>query len=238
MDPDIVPQEWVGEAVVVYLANAEADGVEILATLDEVDGDGIKISHIGELGPGPLMFCPWATVRRVELQRPESPAPAPSETELLEYTDGELADEPEGAFEESRRISAQTLERVIPVAQKQTVEGVTVALTSLELYGEGWGVLRWLASFRGSLSHLGGDPGIPEPWFEIRDDTGYTLAWLPQGAGTSDGESDGNVQVEGLPNTGELEIEVTHLVTDAYEDGEYRGLEMLCEGPWTFRLNL
>lgn len=238
MGPDVVPQEWIGEAVVVYLANAEADGVKILATLDEVNGDGIKVSHIGELGPGPLMFCPWDAVRRVELQRPESPAHAPGGTELLEYMDGELADEPEGAFEESQRISAQTLGRVIPVAQKQTVEGVTVALTSLELYGEGWGVLRWLVSFEEHVSHHGGDFGIPEPWFEIWDDQGHPLTWSPQGAGASNGEADGDVRVEGLPNTGKLAVEVTHLVTDAHEEGVYMHLVALYEGPWRFRFSL
>jgi hypothetical protein len=43
------------------------------------------------------------------------------------------------------------------------------------------------------------------------------------------------VRVEGLPETGELEVEVPRLVADAYEGGEYTGDGPSCEGPWVFR---
>lgn len=84
----------------------------------------------------------------------------------------------------------------------------------------------------------GGDFGIPELWFEIRDSEGRTLPWSPQGAGASDREADGNARVGELPGEGELEVEVTHLEADAYEDGDYGRDVPQYEGPWTFRFSL
>ena len=40
--------------VAVVLSN----GAGMVATLDEVRDDGVILSEIGELGPGPTMFCP------------------------------------------------------------------------------------------------------------------------------------------------------------------------------------
>jgi hypothetical protein len=137
-----------------------------------------------------------------------------------------------------RTPSARTLERVVPVAQKMEVGGVTVAIASLELYGDGLGMLRWQISFEEHALRGAGDTGIPEPEFEIQDDSGRTLPWSPRSAGASDGDADGQAQVEGLPDAGALEVEIPRLVTDAYGDGEYRGDGPSYEGPWTFRFTL
>jgi len=59
----------VGHKVAGNLNNVEARGVEIIGTLDEVRDDGIVLSEIGELGPGPTLFCPWDSLRRVR-ERP------------------------------------------------------------------------------------------------------------------------------------------------------------------------
>jgi hypothetical protein len=48
----------VGRKVAIRLTNVEARGVELVATLEEVREDGIVLSEVGELGPGPTMFCP------------------------------------------------------------------------------------------------------------------------------------------------------------------------------------
>ncbi len=48
----------VGSKVAVRLKNAKAHGVEIVATLEEVGDAGVTLSSIGELGPGPTLFCP------------------------------------------------------------------------------------------------------------------------------------------------------------------------------------
>lgn len=137
-----------GKNVAVRLKNVEAGGAEIIATLDEVREDGIVLSEVGELGPGPTMFCPWECLYRV-WERPPWLAPPheeavpegpwPGESYYLRDSSAE-----EGASEppESRREpSARTLERVVPVGEKLSVGDVTVALTSLELYGAGLGVL-------------------------------------------------------------------------------------------------
>ena len=99
-------------------------------------------------------------------------------------------------------------------------------------------MLRWQISFDESSLQYGRDFGILEPWFEIRDDEGRTLPWSPQGAGASGGEADGDVRVGELPEEGELEVEVTRLVPDAYEDGEYGGGGPSYKGPWIFRFSL
>jgi hypothetical protein len=63
--------------------------------------------------------------------------------ELREATAEEVAPEPP---DEHRRASARNLDRVVPVAQRQTVGEITVAITSLELFGEGVGILRYRIS--------------------------------------------------------------------------------------------
>ena len=55
--------------MVVRLASIEAMGAEVIATLDGIRADGVSLSRIGELGPGPTMFCPWDSIRQV---RPQS----------------------------------------------------------------------------------------------------------------------------------------------------------------------
>lgn len=56
----------------------------------------------------------------------------------------------------------------------------------------------------------------------------------PQGAGASDREADGNARVGELPDAGQLEVEVTRLISDAYEAGEYGGDGLSYEGPWIY----
>jgi hypothetical protein len=60
----------VGHKVAVNLNNVEARGVEIIGTLDEVRDDGIVLSEMGELGPGPTLFCPWGSPRLVRERPP------------------------------------------------------------------------------------------------------------------------------------------------------------------------
>lgn len=227
--------------------SVEARGVEIVATLDEVRDDGIVLSKIGELGSGPTLFCPWGTLHRVR-DRPPWFAP-PHEAmleeeqqnreyyELKEVSEEEVTPEP---IPERRRPSSRTLERVVPVAQRVTAGVITVAIASLELHGEGLGVLRWWISF--GERALRRDPdlgfGMPEPEFEIRDASGRILPWSPLGAGYSDGEGDGDTEIRNLPGEGELEVGVPRLISDAYMDGEFMGEGPSYEGPWTFRFTL
>lgn len=236
----------VGREVVVGLNGAEVGGTEISGTLDEILSDGIVLSRVRDLVPGPTLFCPWESFREI-LDRPPWFSPPREEPgrallfQVRERVEAETAPEGEMLLEslpQRRHPSARTLERVVPVAQRMKVGGITVAIASLELYGEGVGMLRWQTSFEEIPLRGCGNMGIPEPIFEIRDDSGRTLPWSPRGAGASDGEADGEAQVEELPDAGELEVRVTRLVSDAYEGGEYRGDGPSYEGPWTFRFTL
>lgn len=235
----------VGHKVAVKITNVEAQGVEMIATLEEVRDDGIVLSEIGELGPGPTLFCPWDSLRQVRDRPPwlrmphEEPLPeeAPLEQEfyeLREATAEEVAPEPPV---ELRRASARNLERVVSIAQRQMVGEVTVALTSLELFGEGVGVLRYRISYEAGMfegSH--GFGGIPEPEIVVRDESGRELPWSPQGSSSSKSEADGEVEIRDLPETGELEVEVARLVSLVYDgEADEEVVEDSYDGPWTFR---
>lgn len=174
--------------------------MEILATLDEVGEDGTKVSHIVELGQGPVMSCPWTSVRDVKLQSSSRPPFDDDEFGMLAPHG-----EPENEANVPDRLpqtSARTLERVVPVAQKSSVGGITVVISSLEIYEGGIGVLRWQVHFGEDQLRYGGDFGIPEPYFEIRDSEGHTLPWAPQGGGASGRDADGDVRVGELPDAG------------------------------------
>ena len=226
------------------LKNVEATGVEIVATLEELRDDGVVLSEVGELGPGPTVFCPWESLHRIR-ERPPWLRPPREESEVdqgegyVEIRGGQVGEAgPQPPVERRREPSARTLERVVPVAQKQSVADVTVALTSLELYGAGVGLLRWRVSLGGGA--LQDEPdfgfGIPEPVFEIRDGAGRLLPWSPRGGGASDGESHGEIEVRELPEAGDLRIEVARLAADAYgPEGDHLGDGPSLYGSWSFR---
>ena len=243
--------DLVDRKVAVRLKNVEARGVELIATLDRVRDDGVVLREVGELGPGPTIFCPWDSLHRVR-ERPPWLAPPHEEP----VSEGIVREEPwpgesyyireapadEGAPEPARgrqEPSARTLERAVPVGQKRSVGDVTVALTALELHGEGLGVLRWLISL--GEEALRREPdfgfGIPEPVFRFRH-AESELPWSPRGGGAGDGESDGEVEVRDLPESGELVVEVMRLEIESFdsEDGPLRGTPL--EGPWIFRFSL
>jgi hypothetical protein len=233
----------VGLKVAVGLRSEEAVGsVEIVATLEEVRDDGIVLSEISEFGPGPKIFCPWDSLNRIR-GRPywmwmshEEPEPGEAAQgreyyDLREFVAKEAAPEPPV---ELPRISARNLERVVSIAQRRTIGEVTVALTSLELFGGGIGVLRYRISYEEGMFE--GGYHIPEPELIIRDGSGCVLPWSPRGNGSSESEAYGEVEVRDLPEAGELEVEVTRLVTleFAQEAGE-EVVEDSFEGPWVFR---
>lgn len=233
----------VGRKIAVRLTNVEARGVEIIGTLEEVRDDGIVLSEIGELGPGPTMFCPWDSLRRVRERPPwlgpphEEPDEAYQEQEFFELREATPEETTLQPPERRRRASAQNLYRVVPVAQRQTVGEVVVALTSLELFGGGLGILRYRIS-QGRVA-IGGGFGIPEPELVIRDESGRELSWALRGSHASESEADGEVEVRDLPEAGELEVEVTRLAT--FEFDEEAGEEVVTDfydGPWTSRFSV
>ena len=237
----------VGHKVAVNLNNVEARGVEIIGTLDELHEDGIVLSEVGELGPGPTMFCPWDSLKRYDEWLPwlgpphEEPEPG-EEPQEQEYYD--LYEWREATTEEippmpaqGARPSARTLDHVVPIAQWQAVGEVVIALTSLELYEEGLGVLRYRISYEEGMFE--GGYGIPEPELVVRDGFGRELSWSPRGSSASDGEADGEVEVREVPEAGELEVEVVRVATLVFDEevGEEVAQEAY-DGPWTFRFSI
>jgi hypothetical protein len=236
VDRERVPDEWVGQGVVVGLASIEAMGAEVLATLDEIRDDGVSLSRIGELGPGPTMFCPWDSIRQVrprsELDRmphDEMPEGAPEGKVWMEELSG-VGPEPAPIPEGFRGASARTLQKVVPVVQKAGVGGVTVALASVEVHEGGNGILRFLIS--SDTEYL----GMPEPAIRVRDDSGRSYVVLPDHAGSSGDGVEVSVHALGLPEPAELEVEIARLTEFDYrhDDAEVASWE----GPWTFRFSI
>jgi hypothetical protein len=107
------------------------NGAGMVATLDEVRDDGIVLSEVDELGPGPTIYCPWDSLRRLQ-NRPPFFMPPHEEPESHEYYElyehrevppEEIEPEP---YLERRGASARNLERVVPIAQRRTVGEATV----------------------------------------------------------------------------------------------------------------
>jgi hypothetical protein len=211
-----------------------------VATLDKVRDDGVVLSEIGELGPGPTMFCPWDSLRRLRDRPPffMLPYEGPESGEYYELYEHREAGpeeiEPE-PYVERRKASARNLDRVVPIAQRQRVEALTVALTSLELFGEGVGVLRYRISYE--AGRFEGE--VPMPELVVRDESGRELPWSLGGGGSGTDEADGEVEVRDLPETGELEVEVPRLVSLVYnEEADEEMVEESYDGPWTFRFTI
>jgi hypothetical protein len=226
--------------------NGGKGAAHLVAMLEEVRDDGVVLLQINELGPGPILFCPWDSLRQYSEWVPwlgppnvrPVPGGAPQEYyDLYEWREAlaeEVAPEPP---EQRRHASARYLDRVVPIAQRQSVGDVVVALISLELFGEGIGVLRYRISHERGM--LGGTYGVPESEFVIQDESGRVLPWSPQGYGASDTEADGEVEVSGLPASGELEVEVTRLASLVFDEKAGEEVEEdAYDGPWTFRFSI
>lgn len=236
----------VGRRVIVGLKAAGAGSTELVAKLAELRDDGIVLADVNELGPGPTVFCPWDSLRSFRNRPPWLGPPEEAEAPAEVQPNGDYYDvresvpaavvDPEPPVERRRSPSARTLEHVVPIARKQTVGETTVALTSLEVHGEGLGVLWWRVSFE--VEPLAGG-GIPEPEFRIRSVPGRELPWWPRGSGAGDGEADGEIEVEDLPDAGDIEVVVSRLVFREWvsERGEEEELDSY-EGPWSFRFSL
>ena len=89
----------VGRKIAVQLDTAEASGVELVATLQEVREDGVVLSEVGELGPGPLIICPWESIRRLRERPPwlAPPGEGPEEysAQMEAYRLGEVSEDDE-----------------------------------------------------------------------------------------------------------------------------------------------
>jgi hypothetical protein len=127
-----------------------------------------------------------------------------------------------------------TLSRVVHIAQniaqKREAHGITVALSALELYEGGKGILRYLISY---------DPrtifeDAPEPEIEMRDGSSRHYRWSLDGYSGGDGETEGTLQTFDLPDSGEFEIRVVRLVRTEPPEGD---ISEVHAGPWEFHLS-
>ena len=80
------------------------------------------------------------------------------------------------------RGNARTLRKVIPIAQKREAGGITIALSALELYEGGGGILRYLISHDPQKVFKDPFKGGLEPEIEVQDGSGRLLrlaaGWL------------------------------------------------------------
>ena len=108
--------------------------------------------------------------------------------------------------------AATTLERVMPVAQKRKVSGLTVALSFLEIHEDGNGYLRFL--MRQDRPTRWRALTTPRLEVRIRDGSGRPLETRADGSGSSMQssyatlESNASLLVFGLPESGQIEVEV------------------------------
>lgn len=128
--------------------------------------------------------------------------------------------------------NARTLRKVIPIAQRREANGITVALSALELYEGGGGILRYMISHDPRTAFQG---RASEPEMEVRDGSGRRYGWDLEGYSGGPGETEGTLVVFDLPDSGDLEIMVARVVDTEPPDG---AISEAHEGPWEFRLSL
>ena len=116
--------------------------------------------ELAEAGPRPAAVAQAALLGA-------GAAEAPLEQEFYELREASTEKVAPELPVERRRASARNLERVVPIGERRTVDDITVALASLELFGEGLGILRYLVSYETGMFEVG--YGIPEPELVVRD---------------------------------------------------------------------
>lgn len=133
------------------------------------------------------------------------------------------------------RGNARTLRKVIPIAQKREAGGITIALSALELYEGGGGILRYLISHDPQKVFKDPFKGGLEPEIEVQDGSGRCYGWLPDGYSGGAGETEGTLQIFELPRSGDLRITVVWVVGTEPPEG---AVSEAHEGPWKFHLSL
>ncbi len=230
---DRVPEAWVGREVVVKTLGSEEGDVGMFGKLEDVHEGGVVLSLSGptraEEELGPVLFYPWSSVEVLRLRV------APGEQETREEPHGRVG-EARVSFE---RYDARALLKVVPVAQRRSAAGITVALSALEVYEGGRSLLRYSVSpDPGTEAGPGGRPMrhcVPEVL--VRDERGRSYEALQGSVRASRNTADGELHVVGLPESGtsELEVEVVRLFEElpvAPRRGEH------VDGPWVFSFPL
>ena len=137
--------------------------------------------------------------------------------------------------------AATTLRRVVPVAQKRHASGLTVALSFLEIHEGGNGFLRFLMRQDRPTRRR----ALTTSRLELRvsDGSGRPLETLEDGSSSSMGPSyatlasHASLLVFGLPDSGDVEVEVARVV-GLDMSGRPHETELPWEGPWVFRFRV
>lgn len=129
--------------------------------------------------------------------------------------------------------TAHTLIRTIPIAAKENIGSVTVALTALEVYQGDTGILRYLLALDSRSRRK--FEALPGPHIEIEDETGRTLPVMFLEDSASGRTSSGLVQVAELPESGNLEVKVLRIAGSKrlFDIGDFAW-----EGPWVFQFRI
>lgn len=133
------------------------------------------------------------------------------------------------------RGNARTLRKVIPVAQRREAGSIMVALSALELYEGGEGILRYLISHDPHTVFEDPFKGSPEPEIEVQDASGRYYGWGLDGSSGGDGETEGTLEIFDLPGSGDIQIKVMRVVSTEPPEGDVSEAH---EGPWEFHLSL
>lgn len=131
---------------------------------------------------------------------------------------------------------ATTLERVVSISEKQKSGSLTIALTSLEMYAEGNGVLRYLIEIDETSSVR--FVSIPIPDLVITNGSGTELRNFFEGGSSSGRVAAGEIDVFDLSDAGKLTVRVKR-VGYSEESLERRKLKAEpIEGTWVFDIEL
>lgn len=131
---------------------------------------------------------------------------------------------------------ATTLERVVSISEKQRSGGLTIALTSLEMYAEGNGVLRYLMEID-ETSRVR-FVSVPRPEIVITNDSGTELRNYFEGGSSSGRVAAGEIGVFGLFDSEKLTVRIER-IGYSEESLERRKLEAEpIEGMWIFDIKL
>jgi hypothetical protein len=231
-DENRVPKIWVGREVVVRTRGPGERGARMVGRLEDVHEGGVVLSRIGptpevaELGP--VLFYSWSAVEELRLRvaPPDWPDRRGTREEPHDRT---------RALELSRRfesITAQTLDRVVPIVQRRSAAGITVALSALEIHEGDRGLIGYLLAPDSELGDETWDRLVRYsfPEVRVRDDRGCSYE---AGVGSAVRAWGGKLRVADLPEAGaaELEVEVVRLFKGPSGEGRNDSLD----GPWVFR---
>jgi hypothetical protein len=233
LDENRVPKAWVGREVVVKPLGQTENVAGMFGKLEDVHDGGVVLSWKGptraEEELGPVLFYPWSAIESLRLRVP------PGEQETREEPHDRVG-EVKVSFE---RYDARALLKVVPVAQRRSAAGITVALSALDIYEGGRSLLRYSVSpDPGTEAGPGGGPVryfVPEVL--VRDERGRSYEALQGSVRSSGSTADGELHVVGLPESGTsaLEVEVLRLFEEP-PVAPRRGEPLA--GPWVFKFSL